>query len=439
MSRHEGVSCDLCLKSNFRGRRYKCLMCYDYDLCANCYEEGATTTRHSTDHPMQCILTVSDFELYYGGETLGVEHPRSYTCPYCKEMGFSDSGLFDHVTVEHTDTGLDVVCPMCAAVPGGEPNLVTEDFAGHLNVEHRNGSRDLISFLDEPSSIRHGGVRRAPHSGRSIGGPRSRRSNMHFGSGSSTLAALSPAAREAADPIAELLSQLSGVRRGQNPPSQLQQLQMQIQLERQQVTAARQQLERLPRRHTVVNPSTVPVSHSQAGLASSVLNGREISISSAPLQMAAAAASQQSLQNQANQSQFLLSRFMTPSLQDTEQILLENNRADRSQFVQHLLLSTLSNLQIVHESENDSTPTNEGHGIVDPPQASNATDDNTITQSSELPHQQSQSDRVNTKKPAVTQKPVPERRSRPPASQAQVKGRELKASSMSSKELPDSR
>lgn len=92
--------------------------------------------------------------------------------------------------------------------------------------------------------------------------------------------------------------------------------------------AARQQLERLPRRPTVVNPSTVPVSHSQAGLASSVM-GREISISSAPLQMAAAAASQQSTQNQSNQSQFLLSRFMTPSLQDTEQILLENNRADR--------------------------------------------------------------------------------------------------------------
>lgn len=94
--------------------------------------------------------------------------------------------------------------------------------------------------------------------------------------------------------------------------------------------AARQQLERLPRRHTVVNPSTVPVSHSQAGLASSVINGREISISSAPLQMAASAASQlQSTQSQSNQSQFLLSRFMTPSLQDTEQILLENNRADR--------------------------------------------------------------------------------------------------------------
>uniref|UniRef100_A0A803Y6D4 RING-type E3 ubiquitin transferase n=1 Tax=Meleagris gallopavo TaxID=9103 RepID=A0A803Y6D4_MELGA len=53
--------CDACLKGNFRGRRYKCLICYDYDLCATCYESGATTTRHTTDHPMQCILTRVDF------------------------------------------------------------------------------------------------------------------------------------------------------------------------------------------------------------------------------------------------------------------------------------------------------------------------------------------------------------------------------------------
>lgn len=61
MSRHEGVSCDACLKSNFKGRRYKCLRCYDYDLCASCYEAGATTSRHTPDHPLQCILSRTDY------------------------------------------------------------------------------------------------------------------------------------------------------------------------------------------------------------------------------------------------------------------------------------------------------------------------------------------------------------------------------------------
>lgn len=74
-----------------------------------------------------------------------------------------------------------------------------------------------------------------PHSGRALGGPRSRRSNMHLSSASG-LSAISPSGRDSVDPIAELLSQLSGVRRGAPQPSQLQQLQMQIQLERQQVS-----------------------------------------------------------------------------------------------------------------------------------------------------------------------------------------------------------
>ncbi|XP_068619709.1 E3 ubiquitin-protein ligase Kcmf1 isoform X1 [Battus philenor] len=249
MNRHEGVSCDSCLKNNFRGRRYKCLICIDYDLCATCYESGAVSNQHTTEHPMQCILTRSDFDLYYAGESQALEQPQAYTCPFCNRMGFTDTALMEHVTAEHADTTLAVVCPVCASLSGGEPNFVTDDFAGHLTLEHRTGPRDLISFLDEPSGIRHGGVRRIPASGRGVS--RARRTNMQF-STSGGISSLSPSSRDAVvDPIAELLSQLSGVRRGAGQPgtpSQLQQLQMQLQLERQQATAARQQLERLPRR-----------------------------------------------------------------------------------------------------------------------------------------------------------------------------------------------
>ena len=78
--------------------------------------------------------------------------------------------------------------------------------------------------------------------------------------GPSALSTLSPSAvsaRDAVDPIAELLSQLSGVRRvAGSSSSQLQQLQMELQLQRQQ-QAQRQTLDRLARRPPAASSASV--------------------------------------------------------------------------------------------------------------------------------------------------------------------------------------
>ncbi|XP_045482031.1 E3 ubiquitin-protein ligase KCMF1-like isoform X1 [Harmonia axyridis] len=371
MSRHEGVSCDSCLKGNFRGRRYKCLICYDYDLCSACYEAGATNTRHTTDHPMQCILTRADFELYYGGEALSnVDMPQSYTCPYCCRMGFTEITLQEHVTAEHAENSFEVVCPLCAAIPGGEPNLMTDDFAGHLTLEHRTGPRDLISFLDEPVANRHN-MRRIPHPshsgshiGRGSGTLRPRRSNMHFSvfNSSGGLPSLSPSSRESVDPIAELLSQLSGVRRSAgnsntSTPTQLQQLQMQLQLERQQVNAARQQLDRYPRRLTQSqNALREPQASSSSGTCTLMLHSTPVLVQPTPTATATVTPS----------SQFLLSGLLEElSLQQNN----EQARQDRSQFVQELVMSTFwlpesnQNETSEHGPSGDSSNASQNFGL----------------------------------------------------------------------------
>ncbi|XP_065331845.1 E3 ubiquitin-protein ligase KCMF1-like isoform X2 [Cloeon dipterum] len=360
MSRHEGVSCDSCLKGNFRGRRYKCLICYDYDLCATCYESGATTTRHTTDHPMQCILTRSDYELYYGGEGLNVEQPQAFTCPFCGKQGLTEATLQEHVTAEHADITFEVVCPVCASLPGGDPNHVTDDFVAHLTLEHRSGPRDLISFLDEPSVTRHGGVRRIPHSSRGGSGvPRARRSNMHFSS-SGGLSALSPSSRDV-DPIAELLSQLSGVRRSAaaassmansngssssvgSTPSQLQQLQIQLQLERQQ--AARQQLERLPRRSQAAsNGATVGLAVNPLTVLGGAMAGLTAANQAATLGGDQTCVASQTSTSQSN-SQYILGRSSECQISEEELHSMEETRAEHSLFAQELLLSSLADMSL---------------------------------------------------------------------------------------------
>ncbi|XP_063434718.1 E3 ubiquitin-protein ligase KCMF1-like isoform X3 [Mytilus trossulus] len=312
LSISNGVSCDSCLKGNFKGRRYKCLICYDYDLCSTCYESGATTSRHTADHPMQCILTRNDFDLFYGGEAMSSDQPQAFTCPYCGKMGFTDATLQEHVASDHVEASQEVVCPICASLPGGEPNYVTDDFSEHLSLQHRTPRE-----FDEPAGIRH--VRRIPHPGRgTVGGTRTRRTtNMHF-SGNTALSGLSPGGRETMDPIAELLSQLSSVRSraaaAQSVSSQLQQLEMQLQ-------STRQQLERLPNRRQV------ETNKNNAAGSSNNASGESQSNSSSAAK---------------NNSPFLLARcFDSQGWTDSDK-KYEDERSDKSLFIQELLLSALT-------------------------------------------------------------------------------------------------
>lgn len=343
MSRHEGVSCDSCLKGNFTGKRYKCLVCYDYDLCSACYDAGvASTTRHLAEHPMQCILTRSDFDLYFGGESVSAEQHQSYTCPHCGRMGFTDLLLLEHVSNEHADTTTEVVCPVCAAYPGGEPNHVIDDLAAHLMLEHRTSANELDVQL---SGMR--AVRRIPHHGRSVANPRTRRAaNMQYQPPGSTLMVLSPGDRdrEAMDPIAELLSQLSSVRSrtaaAQSVSSQLQQLEMQLHSSSRSSATARLQAERL----------TAAQAAAMSGIPDPL--GRSVTTISFPSTAAAAAAEQQSASAAASsvsssatsrdRSSFLLARLGDTKKSESEQQNVEMERADKSMFVQELLLALLA-------------------------------------------------------------------------------------------------
>lgn len=84
------------------------------------------------------IISVTT-DLFYGGESHSVEQPLSFTCPLCAQLGFSETQLREHVTKQHGDSGggQEVICPVCASHPSGDPNHVTDDLPSHLTMEHR--------------------------------------------------------------------------------------------------------------------------------------------------------------------------------------------------------------------------------------------------------------------------------------------------------------
>lgn len=153
MSTHARVSCDVCNKSNFKGFRYKCLICYDFDLCSECYDKklfddyDEEETGHSNEHPMQCIMTNSDLRLYLNvdpvlGNRISVQ---SFTCPCCAEIGFSITELITHVNNLHpSDQDEEFLCPVCVSL-SPQANEFISDIGKHLKEKHVT-SRPTTAF-----------------------------------------------------------------------------------------------------------------------------------------------------------------------------------------------------------------------------------------------------------------------------------------------------
>ena len=50
----------------------------------------------------QCILTRSDYDVFFFGESVALDLPQAFTCPLCGSHGFTEATLQEHVAAEHS-------------------------------------------------------------------------------------------------------------------------------------------------------------------------------------------------------------------------------------------------------------------------------------------------------------------------------------------------
>lgn len=323
---HEGVTCDACSRADFRGKRYKCLNCYDYDLCETCYEEAVTSKSHKTDHAVQCILAPADYELYYAGEA--ADQPQSFTCPVCATTGFTLATLREHVLSEHAETKMHVVCPVCAATPGGDPNHMTRDFAVHLATAHAR-NRDP---LDDQSASRR--PQRVSHYrfGEIISPIPGRQPQRQLPPTATVSPVLGPDLEYGSTFSDLLLQTLTGERRTStlSPPNwaaaEIQQMRLRFQAARQELQTASRQPNR-PRHRDLTPAVTFVDSLPPTRFPEQVAERPKPTLVEPP---------------SPDDPRFLLNSIIDAGLSDSRQQALEVERADRSLFVQELLLSTLT-------------------------------------------------------------------------------------------------
>ncbi|KAH8255270.1 hypothetical protein KR038_000202 [Drosophila bunnanda] len=141
---HRNICCDGCQRVEFRGRRFRCMRCTNYDLCGDCYDQRIETQAHSIEHPMQLIPEPGqEQELQLGSDMLELVHlSNCYTCPYCGLFGCTAKQLIKHVYDQHRLSEGYVACPMCASLPAIEL-LAIRNLSRHLLLNHIDQANQL--------------------------------------------------------------------------------------------------------------------------------------------------------------------------------------------------------------------------------------------------------------------------------------------------------
>lgn len=147
---HEFVACDFCHPletfGNIHGKRYKCAVCENFDLCEPCYLSNVEIMGHHPDHPMMVIPDSRHFRSFHHSSVLSQNVDRNQDS--CPDIALRTHQEFSFKGLLNQRLGPDnphLLSEIEKCIVSSEKYHALEDLLGDLPVE----TSDKFELLKE--------------------------------------------------------------------------------------------------------------------------------------------------------------------------------------------------------------------------------------------------------------------------------------------------
>ncbi|XP_054902219.1 E3 ubiquitin-protein ligase RNF114 [Poeciliopsis prolifica] len=77
----------------------------------------------------------------------------TFSCPFCNCPNLDQDSLVEHCTSQHARDTRQVVCPICASMPWGDPNYRSTDFFQHLKIRHTFSYDTFVDYATDEATM----------------------------------------------------------------------------------------------------------------------------------------------------------------------------------------------------------------------------------------------------------------------------------------------